>query len=106
MITSYVSPEGSLIYLSLVGSLDRSATTDLLLEFDERVGSRTRRCILDLGGAESFDSAGLSILDALKLRARDRGMLFNVTASAGAQELRRRAGEAWIDVLPELPLSA
>jgi len=108
MITSYVSPEGSLIYLSLVGSLDRSSTDDLLLEFDERVGTRTRRCILDLGGAESIDSAGMSILDSLKWRTKERGMQFSVTAASGAasEELRRRAGECWIDVLPKLPLSA
>jgi ABC-type transporter Mla MlaB component len=97
-----------LIYLSLVGSLDRSATNDLLLEFDERVRAATRRCILDLGGAESFDPAGLSLLDSLRLRTRDRGMQFNVTAGEGSasEEVRRRAGESWIDFLPELPLSA
>jgi ABC-type transporter Mla MlaB component len=108
MITSYVSPEGSLIYLSLVGSLDRSATNDLLLEFDERVREGTRRCILDLGGAENYDPAGLALIDALQERTRRRGMQFNVTAgeAAGSEELRRRAGDSWIDFLPELPLSA
>jgi len=108
MITSYVSPEGSLLYLSLVGPLDRGARDDLLLEFDERVREITRRCILDVGGVESWDAAGLSIIDALLARTGERGMQLSVAAgtSPAAGVVRELAGAAWVDALPELPLSA
>ncbi|MHC4409528.1 MAG: STAS domain-containing protein [Planctomycetota bacterium] len=108
MITSYVSPEGSLIYLSLVGSLNRIATSDLLLEFDDRVRKGTRRCILDLSGAESCDAAGLALVDSLAGRTRERRMRLSVSASSSpvADEVRSKAGDAWLEVLPELPLSA
>ncbi|MHC4939454.1 MAG: STAS domain-containing protein [Planctomycetota bacterium] len=108
MITSYVSPEGSLIYLSLVGSLDRTASSDLLLEFDERVREVTRRCILDLSGVENYDPAGLDLVDRLVFRTHELRMRFSVAAgnSPVTDTVRARAGDAWLEVLPELPLSA
>ena len=108
MITSYVSPEGSLLYLSLVGPLDRSAKGDLAAEFDDRVRVGTRRCILDLTGAESCDAAGLALVGELANRAAQRTMRFSVSAgnSPVADAVRSQAGDAWLDVLPELPLSA
>jgi len=108
MITSYVSPEGSLLYLSLVGSLDRGARDDLLREFDERVRAETRRCILDLEGAEAWEPAGLGLVVGLLARTAERRIQLRVSAgsSPAAAAVRGCAGECWTDVLPELPLSA
>ena len=108
MITSYVSPEGTLLYLSLVGSLDAAARTDLVAEFDDRARAGTRRCILDLSGAETCDAAGLALVTTLAGRSRERSMRFSVSASTSpvADAVRCQAGEAWLEALPDLPLSA
>jgi len=76
MITSYVSPEGSLLYLSLVGPLDRGARDDLLLEFDERV--RDRQLEQAISFAESWNGRGggsgrTSAWDCISSRKQLRG---------------------------------
>ncbi|MEM8885609.1 MAG: STAS domain-containing protein [Planctomycetota bacterium] len=108
MITSYVSPKGTLLYLSLVGTLDREAVDDLVREFDERLHADATRCLLDLNGAEDCDAAGLSLVTKLADRSRLRRVRFGVTATNSpiADKVRQQAGELWLEVLPELPLSA
>ena len=95
MITSYLSPEGSLLYLSLVGRLDRESADDLVSEYEERCTDETRRCILDLRGAEECDAGGLSALRTLSLLAQEKQVQFGVTAEGGptAEAIRRQAGD-------------
>lgn len=97
MITSYLSPERDLLYLSLVGPLDRASAADLLHEFDDRLERATSRCLLDLSGAEGCDVQGLAVIDRLADRADRERIRFTVSAggSVDAPAIRRRAGVAW-----------
>jgi len=106
MITSYLSPEGSLLYLSLVGKLDRRCADDLVSEYVERRKDDTNRCILDLRGAEECDAGGLAAVRRIALLAEADGLHFGVTAAGAtsSEAIRRQAGDCWIDSLPELPL--
>jgi ABC-type transporter Mla MlaB component len=97
MITSYLSPEKNLLYLSLVGPLNRASAAELLHEFDDRLESATARCLLDLSGAEGCDPQGLAVIDRLADRANQERLQFTVSAAASvdAPAIRRRAGVAW-----------
>ncbi len=108
MITSYLSPEGSLLYLSLVGRLDRHSADDLVSEYEERKTPKTKRCILDLRGAEECDAGGLAALPKLALLTRDDHLEFGVTAEGGptAEIVRRQAGKHWVEAISGLPLGA
>ena len=106
MITSYLSPEGSLLYLSLVGRLDRHCADDLVSEYKERRNPGTNRCILDLRGADECDAGGLAAVRRIADLAEADGLHFGITATgtAAAEAIRRQAGDRWIDALPEIPL--
>jgi ABC-type transporter Mla MlaB component len=106
MITSYLSPEGSLLYLSLVGKLDRRCGDDLVSEYRDRCKEVTNRCILDLRGAEECDVGGLAAVHRIAMLAEADGLHFGVTASGtpAADAIRTQAGDRWIDSLPEIPL--
>ena len=65
MITSYVTPQNSLLYLSLVGRLDRGAADDLVNEYYDRHHPRVRQTILDLSAAENVCAKGLEVLNRL-----------------------------------------
>lgn len=106
MITSYLSPEGSLLYLSLVGKLDRRCAEELVSEYLERRKDDTNRCILDLRGADECDAGGLAAVQRIAVLAQADGLHFGITASGApaAEAIRRQAGESWIDALPEIPL--
>jgi len=108
MITSYLSPEGSLLYLSLVGRLDRRCADDLVHEFRERRKSETNQCILDLRGAAECDAGGLGAVQRLAKLSAEHGLRFGITAGRGstAEAIRRQSGEWWMDALPEIPLPA
>jgi len=97
MITSYLSPEGNLLYLSLVGPLNRASAADLLHEFDDRLEPATSRCLLDLSEAEGCDAQGLAVIDRLADRADRERIRFTVTAGENdaAAAIRRRAGAFW-----------
>ena len=97
MITSYLSPEGNLLYLALVGPLDCESSADLLHEFDDRLEAATSRCLLDLSGTEGCDPQGLAVIDRLAERAHQERVMFTVSAgeSVDAPAIRRRAGVAW-----------
>ena len=106
MITSYLSPQGSLLYLSLVGRLDRRSAEDLVSEYRERCKDDTNRCILDLRGADECDAGGLAAVHRIAELAAADGLHFGITAGGtpAAEAIRRQAGESWIDTLPEIPL--
>ena len=61
MITSYVNPQRSLLYLSLVGPLNEYSANDLVNEYYERHSTGLRQCILDLSGAETADGSGVNV---------------------------------------------
>jgi len=106
MITSYLSPEGSLLYLSLVGKLDRHCAEELVSEYTERRQECTNRCILDLRGADECDAGGLAVLQRIARLTHADGLQFGITASGApaSEAIRRQAGDCWIDSLPEIPL--
>ena len=108
MITSYLSPEGSLLYLSLVGRLDRNSADDLVSEYDERKTPKTRRCILDLRGAEECDAGGLAALRKLSQLTGDDQLEFGITAVGGPTEeiVRRQAGDHWVAAISGMPMGA
>ena len=108
MITSYLSPEGSLLYLSLVGRLDRNSADDLVSEYEERKTPKTRRCILDLRGAEECSAGGLAALRKFSQMTSADHLEFGVTAEGGpsAEIVRRQAGEHWVTTISGLPLGA
>jgi len=106
MITSYLSPGGSLLYLSLVGRLDRRCAEDLVSEYLERRKEDTNRCILDLRGANECDAGGLAVVGRIAKLAQADGLHYAVTAenAPAAEAIRIQAGDWWIDSLPEIPL--
>jgi len=106
MITSYLSPEGSLLYLSLVGKLDRRCADDLVSEYMDRRKDCTNRCILDLRGADECDAGGLAAVQRIARLAEADGLHFGITASGTpvSEAIRRQAGDRWMEVLPEIPL--
>lgn len=108
MITSYLSPEGSLLYLSLVGRLDRQSADDLVSEYEERRTAETRRCVLDLRGAEDCDAGGLAALRKLSALSLEDRLEFGVVAEGGptAEAVRRQAGDHWVTAIEGLPLGA
>jgi len=109
MITSYVNPPRSMLYLSLVGALDSTGADDLVQEYYERHTPALQRCLLDLSGAESADGAGLNVLHRLSLLAQVDRIEFSVVAkgSQAAEEVREAAHRFWVDIVDgaELPLA-
>jgi ABC-type transporter Mla MlaB component len=86
MITSYVNPQRSLIYLSLVGPLNEYSANDLVNEYYERHSSGLRQCILDLSGAEAADGSGLNVLHRIALLTQVDGIEFSAIAGGSPAE--------------------
>jgi len=86
MITSYVTPQRSMLYLSLVGPLNDYSAHDLVNEYYERHTRELRQCILDLSGADYADEDGLNVLHRVSLMAEVDGVEFAVVARGSAAE--------------------
>jgi hypothetical protein len=101
MITSYVTPQRSLLYLSLVGPLNEYSADDLVNEYYERQSNTLRRCILDLAAAESADEIGLTVLHRLSLLAQVDNLEFAVVAGGGPVEDRivQAAERYWVSIV-------
>jgi anti-anti-sigma regulatory factor len=98
MITSYVTPEESLLYLSLLGPLDEYAANDLVQEYYERHSPALERCVLDLSGADYADEDGLNVLHRLSLLAQVDEIDFAVLArgSPVADKIANGAARYWV----------
>jgi hypothetical protein len=92
MITSYVTPQRTMLYLSLVGPLDSGGSDDLVHEYYERHSPTIRRCILDLGAVEEMDERGLTVMQRLQRIARADHVEFSVVA--GRSDRASVVGEA------------
>jgi len=101
MITSYVNPQRSLLYLSLVGPLNEYSANDLVNEYYERHNPALRQCILDLSGAESGDGPGLNVLHRISLLAQVDSIEFSVVAggSPAEAEIAESAKRFWVPVV-------
>ncbi len=86
MITSYVTPQRSLLYLSLVGPLNEQSADSLVNEYYERHCPTLRQCILDLAGADHASEGGLTVLNRLSLLAQVDSIEFSVVAGGGNAE--------------------
>ena len=93
MITSYVNPQRSLLYLSLVGPLNEYSANDLVNEYYERHNPGLRQCILDLSGAESADGSGLNVMHRICLLAQVDDIEFSVVAGSSPVGSTRLGGE-------------
>ena len=105
MITSYVTPQRSMLYLSLVGALDARGAEDLVKEYYERYSPTVRRCILDLADAEETTEAGLAVIHRLSLVAQVDGIEFSVVAGGSSSEndIQMAARRYWVPVLDARP---
>ena len=86
MITSYVTPQRSLLYLSLVGQLNEYSADDLVNEYYERQSPGLEQCVLDLAAVEATDEIGLTVLHRLALLAQVDGIKFSVVATGSPVE--------------------
>jgi hypothetical protein len=101
MITSYVNPQQSLLYLSLLGPLDECSANDLVNEYYERHTPVLRHCILDLSGAECADGSGLNVLHRVSLLTQVDHIEFSVIArgSPVADDIAASAQRFWVTVV-------
>jgi ABC-type transporter Mla MlaB component len=101
MITSYVNPQRSLLYLSLVGPLNEYSANDLVNEYYERHGPGLKQCILDLSGAEGADGSGLNVLHRISLLAQVDDIEFSVVAGGSQVEaqISDAATRFWVQVV-------
>ena len=101
MITSYVNPKQSMIYLSLVGHLNELSANDLINEYYERQNPALRQCILDLSGAETVDGSGLNVLHRLSLLTQVDAIEFSaiVGGSACETEIAEAARRFWVAIV-------
>ena len=74
MITSYVTPDQSTLYLSLVGALDSYSAKNLVLEYHDRRVRGLSRCILDLSACEMEDDTGVDVLERLSSEVAPHGV--------------------------------
>jgi len=86
MITSYVTPERNLLYLSVVGPLNSLSADDLVTEYCDRHAAGITQCILDLAEADAVDQPGLNALQRLSLLAQVDGVEFAVVARGSQAE--------------------
>lgn len=93
MITSYVTPQRSLLYLSLVGPLNDYSSHDLINEYYERHSPHLRQCILDLAAVDYADDDGMNVLHRLALLTEVDGIEFAaiVRGSAVEKEITKAA---------------
>ena len=101
MITSYVNPQRSLLYLSLVGPLNEYSANDLVGEYYERHNPALRQCILDLSGAEGADGSGLNVLHRISLLAQVDSIEFSVVAGGSPveEDISDAAKRFWVTVV-------
>lgn len=101
MITSYVNPQRSLLYLSLVGPLNEYSANDLVNEYYERHTSGLRQCILDLSGTEAVDGSGLNVLHRIALLTQVDGIEFSVVAGGSQAEetIAEAARRFWVPIV-------
>jgi len=101
MITSYVNPQRSLLYLSLVGPLNEYSANDLVNEYYERHNPALRHCILDLSGAEGADGSGLNVLHRIALLTQVDSIEFSVVAGGSPVEaqIHEAARRFWVHVV-------
>ena len=106
MITSYVTPQRSLLYLSLVGALNEHAADELVNEYYDRQTTTLRQCILDLAAVESADDIGLTVLHRLSLLAQVDGIEFSVVAAGSAAEgsIAISAARYWVEIIDGLEI--
>lgn len=86
MITSYVTPRRTMLYLSLVGPLDASSARDLVDEYYARQVPGLRQCILDLAAVDQADNTGLDVLFRLSRLTEVDGLDFALVAAGGGAE--------------------
>ena len=101
MITSYVNPQRSLLYLALVGPLNEYSANDLVNEYYERHGTELRQCILDLSGTEAADGSGLNVLHRIALLTQVDGIEFSVVAGGSPVEepIAEAARRFWVPLV-------
>ncbi len=101
MITSYVNPQRSLLYLALVGPLNEYSANDLVNEYYERHGSGLRQCILDLSGAEAADGSGMNVLHRIALLTQVDGIEFSAVAggSPAEESIAEAARRFWVPLV-------
>jgi len=100
MITSYVTPERSLLYLSLVGPLNEYGANDLVQEYYERHMPGLQRCVLDLTEANYADEDGLNVLHRISLLAQVDGIDFRVLCQGSpvGEKISDGAARYWVRV--------
>jgi hypothetical protein len=86
MITSYVTPDGDLLYLSLIGRLDGDAADEIVGEYHVRFAAPVRRCILDLATAEAATERGFGVVPRLANVSRVDGVELSLVARGSAIE--------------------
>ena len=101
MITSYVTPQRSLLYLSIVGTLNEYSADDLVNEYYERQTTSLRQCILDLAAVDAADEIGLTVLHRLSLLAQVDSIEFSVVAKGSGVEalINGAAHRYWVPVV-------
>jgi ABC-type transporter Mla MlaB component len=101
MITSYVNPQRSLLYLSLVGPLNEYSANDLVNEYYERHSPDLRQCILDLSGTEAADGSGLNVLHRIALLTQVDGIEFSAVAhgSPASVAIAEAARRFWVPLV-------
>ena len=101
MITSYVTPNRDLLYLSIVGPLNEYSADDLVNEYYERQSSSLRQCILDLAAVDCTDEVGMTVLHRLSLLAQVDGIEFSVVAQGSTAEglIAEAAQRYWVPVV-------
>jgi len=101
MITSYVNPQRSLLYLSIVGPLNEYSANDLVNEYYERHCSDLRQAILDLSGADAVDGSGLNVLHRVALLTQVDGIEFSVVAGGSPAEalITEAARRFWVPIV-------
>jgi len=101
MITSYVNPQRSLLYLSLVGALNEYSANDLVNEYYERHNPGLKQCILDLSGVEEADGPGLNVLHRISLLAQVDDIEYSVVAGGSQLEpaIADAARRFWVQIV-------
>lgn len=101
MITSYVSPGKSMLYLSLVGPLDRVSADDLVDEYYERHDASILQVMLDLTHAADATDGGLNVLHRLSLLCQVDDVEFGVVAagSTASEAIAEAARHYWVPIV-------
>ena len=108
MITSYVSPAKSMLYLSLVGPLDQRAADDLVDEYYERHDATLTQVVLDLTHAQEASDVGLNVLHRLSLLCQVDSIDLGVVAagSPSCEAIAEAARHYWVSVVDTAPVLA